>query len=154
VADDDLRLHSEELKTPFFVKDPFFGRMELNRSLNWLESKRRIGLFSRYSVCVERNGETYDANRAREIVTSLEKRMPEIREVIRKDLYDLYSDHWESVGPLSESQFLKRIKLESIVVEESGSAECWFEDGGLFSGHSIEVRISKGGEIVSAGLSG
>ncbi|MBE2286498.1 MAG: DUF2262 domain-containing protein [Prosthecobacter sp.] len=150
----ELSEQSEALKKPFSVNDPFFGRMKLDRSVNWLECKRRNGLFSTYKVCISRNGERYDGAKAKEIVTSLEARMPEIREAIRSALHDTYNDCWESIGKLSAAQFLKRIKLQSIVVSKSGSAGCWFEDGGLFLGHSIEVRIDENGEIKGANLAG
>lgn len=152
--DEDLRQRSEELKAPFFVNDPFFGRMKLDRSVNWLECRRKSGFFTTYRVCVSRDGDSYDGTRAKEIVTSLEARMPEIRDVIRRDLFDTYTDCWESVGKLNAAQFLKRVKLQSIVVSESGSSGCWFEDGGLFLGHSIEVRIDENGLIESANLAG
>ena len=152
--DNELSRKSDELKKPFFVDDPFFGKMELDRSVNWLEAKRKTGIFSRYKVCISRDGETYDGARAKNIVTSLEERMSEIRAAIQKELFDTYNDCWESLGQLSESQFQKRIKLESIVVDESGSSGVWFKDGGLFLGHAIEVRIDDTGEIDSAHLAG
>jgi hypothetical protein len=154
VQDNELSRRSNELKKPFFVDDPFFGKMELDRSVNWLEAKRKTGIFSRYKVCISRDGESYDGTKAKTIVTSLEGRLDEIRDAIQKELFDTYNDCWESLGQLSESQFQKRIKLESIVVDESGSSGVWFKDGGLFLGHAIEVRVDDTGEIKSANLAG
>jgi hypothetical protein len=80
--------------------------------------------------------------------------MSEVHQVILKDLLTTYNDCWESRGRLTEGQFLKRIKLSSIVVDISGSSACWFKDGGLFLGHDIEVRIDETGRIKFAKLVG
>jgi hypothetical protein len=57
-------------------------------------------------------------------------------------LLPLKNDTWLQKGesPLTEADFLKRMRLQSIWFGEDGSFEFWHNDGDLFWGHSIEVR--------------
>lgn len=41
---------------------------------------------------------------------------------------------------MSDVEFIRKIKLESITVREDGHFDFWFEDGDIFWGHSIMVR--------------
>ncbi len=152
--DPELCRHAKELKRPFILMDPFFGKMTLVRTVNWLKCKRRSGWFSSYEVCVSRNGEDYDSSRAKDIVISLESRMSQVRKAVKESLYQTYSDEWKSLGPLSAEQFTQRIKLYSIAVDQDGSSSCWFRDGGLFLGHDVEVKIDQNGVIEGADIVG
>jgi hypothetical protein len=58
-----------------------------------------------------------------------------------KELLPIKNSNWlgENEKPVSESEFLGRIKLESISIHDDGSFSFWYDDGDLFFGHSIEV---------------
>jgi hypothetical protein len=148
-----LKQISKDLQIPKIFRDDFFGKLKLNRRLNWLEGTRRRG-FSKYRISIERDGETYDAKMAWDKVVSIEERMTEIKSVIVGELFDTYDTSWESLGKLTPERFLKKIRLSSIHIDADGSCSAWFEDGGLFLGHEIEVPISKDGRIATAKLQG
>jgi hypothetical protein len=82
-----------------------------------------------------------------------------VRERIADELLATYNDTWASegeggFGPLSRSEFLQQIAPESIVVHIRGDSYWYYDDGGLFANHIIEVRISQERDINEVGLAG
>jgi hypothetical protein len=71
-------------------------------------------------------------------------------------LLEVKNGSWLNEGelPMSEAQFMRKMKLESITVEEDGSFDFWFEDGDIFWGHSIEVRGDQERGFFDAGFHG
>jgi len=78
------------------------------------------------------------------------------RECAVAELLDTKNGAWLENGEpkLTAAQFKKRMKLQSIIVDEDESIEFWYEDGGLFGGHSINVRGSFGKGFTGAGIQG
>jgi hypothetical protein len=58
-----------------------------------------------------------------------------------QQLLPLKNDVWleEDEDELTAAQFLSRMRLTSIDVDESGSFTFWHNDGGLFWGHLIQI---------------
>jgi len=84
---------------------------------------------------------------------------PTVQERIADDLLDKYNKNWASengigMGQMSRKQFLKRIAPSSIIFYADGSTYWYYSDGGLFGGHTIEVRIDKGRTITEVCLAG
>jgi len=46
----------------------------------------------------------------------------------------------EGQKPLTEKQFLQRIKLNAIVTRAPNKFKYWYSDGNLFGDHAIELR--------------
>jgi hypothetical protein len=151
--DEELQQAARDLRVPRFFRDDYFGKLKLDRSVNWLEATRRRWL-SKYRVCIERDGETYDARQAWEKVVAIEAQMPVLKEAIVRELFESYDTCWETLGKLTPQRFLKKIKLKSVVIATNGSAGVWFADGGLFCDHEIEVRLDRDGKVRQIGLSG
>lgn len=55
---------------------------------------------------------------------------------------------------VSREQFMERMELESVSVEEDGEFEFWFGDGDMFWGHSIRVSGSLAGGLDGAYIEG
>lgn len=82
-----------------------------------------------------------------------------ILNLIADNLLSVYHENWspeESRGgkPMSRGAFLNHITSSSINVNADGSAYWYFKDGGLFAGHSIEVRVQPDRTVAVAGLAG
>ncbi|AWI08541.1 DUF2262 domain-containing protein [Ereboglobus luteus] len=78
---------------------------------------------------------------------SLVKRLPELRAFAAKELCSLYNDTWldESIGTVDEKRFAHMLTNPSIhLFDEVGASVVYFDDAGLFAGHSIEVSVEDG----------
>jgi hypothetical protein len=79
-----------------------------------------------------------------------------IDETIVRDLLELKNSTWlqEKEKPLTGEFFVKKIKLLSITFFDDISFELNFDDGDIFSGHTIVVSVSKNRKIESATIEG
>lgn len=73
-----------------------------------------------------------------------------------KQLLELKNDSWldEDEEELSEAQFLAKMSLESIDIDESGSFTFWHDDGNLFFGHSIQISGDFANGLTQADIPG
>ena len=70
-------------------------------------------------------------------------------------LLELYNDEWSDEDELIASdEFMRRMRLESIVLKADGSAQIAYEDGGMFLGHIIVVSLDAEGEPQDATIAG
>ncbi len=58
-----------------------------------------------------------------------------------QQLLRLKNDNWldEDEAPLSADEFMARLRLECISIDQEGSFTFWHNDGDLFWGHSVEI---------------
>lgn len=64
-----------------------------------------------------------------------------------RSLLQLYNDVWldGGIGPLDEQTFAQKLTCPSVYIcDEIGAAVVYFEDGGIFAGHTIEISIKSG----------
>lgn len=73
-----------------------------------------------------------------------------------KKLISLKNDFWldDYETPISSKQFISRIKISSISVDEDDSLEINFYDGNLFFGHLIYIRVDSNFNMYDAGIQG
>jgi len=73
-----------------------------------------------------------------------------------ESLIDLKNGDWagDEPGPLTASQLAARLRLEACEIAADGGATFYFDDDGLFGGHSVVVYVSSDGEFVDAKLAG
>lgn len=73
-----------------------------------------------------------------------------------ENLFDLWHSNWRSQHQraLTREEFRSCLKIESIAVEEDGSIEFWYEDGGLFWFHSVVVEMDAEDSMQRAYLAG
>lgn len=154
------RAHAEWAK-PVVIEDGELGKLVLDRSLHWFEGKRRLGGRS-YRISVSQSGagenrarDLRDVERAKAIILRLEARHSATLAAIAGEMLPLYNDNWrDRRKALKRGPFLERVRLSDIVVHSDGAATAYFKDGGLFLGHTIEVRVRNTGAISEVCLSG
>jgi hypothetical protein len=69
------------------------------------------------------------------------------RQFAAEKLLRLYNEGWldDDIGPLVRDAIVAKLVNPSVHLHhEAGAAVVYFEDGGLFAGHSIEVSVDKG----------
>lgn len=89
------------------------------------------------------------------VIAYVKSKLEEIEKNILNKFFDLYHQAWvnpqENALPLTEKEFVSRIKLKGIVYEvEDEDSACYllyYSDSDIFCGHSIEVLIENDGEI-------
>ena len=82
--------------------------------------------------------------------------LDEMRAFAAKRYLDIYNDSWrEDDDPvLDEEGFCAQLTNPSIVLyDELGAAMIYFDDSGMFAGHSIQVSVD-GGKIARASMVG
>jgi hypothetical protein len=78
---------------------------------------------------------------------------------IADTLHSVYLAHWQPEErtrkrPMSRKTFLSHVTTSSINLNADGSAYWYFNDGGLFAGHTIEVRVRPDKSISEVCLAG
>jgi hypothetical protein len=156
-----LRRAQAERAKPVVIEDSELGRLVLDRSLYWFEGKRRFGGRS-YRISVMQSGagenrtrDLRDVERGKAIILELEARHSATLAAIAREMLPLYNDNWRDRRKrLKPGPFLERIRLSDIVIHSDGAATMYFKDGGLFLGHTIEVRVRGRRKISEICLSG
>jgi hypothetical protein len=140
------RASDEQLKSKS-VSSPILGRLKLERDYFWYVASRTY-MSTRYCVIVVSDNPdddlavAKDVRRAERIVPRIEQSIPKLRKAIARDLLDTYNDSWlEKRRPLSATEFAQRHKLGSVQIG-TDRITLHFENGGLFTEHIVEVRLS------------
>lgn len=109
------------------------------------------------------NLELAERDQALELIPALQKVTKDLasldlaaRRYAAEQLLETKNDSWldEDEEELTEEDFIGRMTLESLTVDEDGEVTMWYEDGDLFWGHSICIRQSQEGEWLSAEMMG
>lgn len=91
---------------------------------------------------------------ARRTCLAIRAKEAEFKLKAASDLLELFNSDWNEGEPINEKQFIERISIRAVSVETNGSALIYFDDGGMFSGHTIEMSVSKKEKIGAASVVG
>jgi hypothetical protein len=145
-ADAELNARAAALQKPATRKDPFFGKLTLNRILNAYET--RLQWNARRAKVYLRIGGVRDEEKflraAEELWRNQRALDRQVRECAVKHLLKTKNQSWLDDGepPCTHERFKRRMKLTSIDLAPRGKFMFSFNDGGLFDGHCIVVRGS------------
>jgi hypothetical protein len=156
-----LRQARAKLDETVIVEDAVLGTMVLDRELDWFNGERALGSTS-YKLSViqtssenDREANQLDVQHAAQVVQRFEADLPVIRAAIVRDQLSLYNHTWREQGPeLDGEEFIAHVSLESAVIDPGGRVTLYFDDGGLFYGHAIEVRLNADGSVRETCLAG
>jgi len=94
--------------------------------------------------------EMFDKDKVFKLAENVFKKIEELEETykesIAEDLLTIHNETWNEESITSKSEFINRIKLEGILFFCDGNAELYYNDGDLFWGHTIVVRINENGQ--------
>jgi hypothetical protein len=150
------------LQQPVVLDDPLFGRLTLDRSLGRFEAATSWrGQAAQLSIPAAGEALSEARATAAALWAKADSWDAQLRACAVEHLLPLKNSTWrdeDEAGQLepllTEAAFAARLTLESIEVEEGGDFLIYFDDGGLFVGHLIEVRGSLDGGCTTAGLVG
>jgi len=144
--DPELARMAVDRKIPVVHEDPYFGELVLERAYDWFKGdvKWRRSTVDLMAVTDESGSPAAAFATARSLWDQPEAWTRRVEEFAVQELLPVKNENWldedEGEAPLTPQQFLRRMKLESIIANPDGSFEFWFDDGDLFLGHSIQVR--------------
>jgi hypothetical protein len=78
---------------------------------------------------------------------NLLERLDELKGFAADKLLKPYNDTWldDDIGELDRAGFMARLENPSIhLYDDLGATIVYFEDGGLFAGHTIQVNVDDG----------
>lgn len=142
-SDPELNQAAADIQQSVVYEDIHFGQFVLNRRVNW------------YSTETVWNGKTVTLNLTPDDSGSIELALQAARTLWQDqndwavriegfavhDLLAVKNDNWldDDEVELTSDEFKARMTLEAITIASDGAFDFWHHDGGLFSGHSIQV---------------
>jgi hypothetical protein len=127
---------------PSVIQDELFGELRWNDLVDWYESKIGIpdGREIRVSIKVGDDGPGAAVEQARRDFPSVMANEATYRKQTAAALLDTHNGHWNNGERIDAEQFTARMTLESVVFYVIYT-ELWYDDGGLFWGHSILTNL-------------
>lgn len=117
----------------------------LNRQTDWFETEVDwLGTTVILFFYQEDDRDSCTAH-AKALVDEMERWDKRTRECAADEFHNLANEwtQWleeeEGIAPLTREEFMERLELASIEVRSDSSVEFWFNDDGMFYGHSIHV---------------
>lgn len=157
-SDPDLEQLAARLREPIILDPPILGRLEYSRSLGEFEGRAAwCGREIAIELCCASPG---DPAVALEAATRLFAEQAEwdrrAREYAVEELLPLKNDAWlgEGEAELSAAEFLSKMTLASISIDESGGFSFWYDGDDLFSGHAILISGDFSEGITAADILG
>jgi hypothetical protein len=77
-----------------------------------------------------------------------------VRRAIAGKLHARFNQTWSQGRPLTEAEFIGRLRLSAAGFQPDGSAVLYYNDGGLFAGHLVLVELRADGGFGDAFLAG
>lgn len=147
-VDQNLQDLYEELHRPRSYESPLFGTMQFDRCLRSYE-----GSFE-YNGClidvscdplgyVEDQIDPVGLAFLEGIAQNIELYDAKARNYVATHLLDTKNSHWldENEKPMSVEEFESKISLRTITSFRFGNVSFWYDDGQIFLGHDIAVKM-------------
>jgi hypothetical protein len=142
-GDSELEQLARQLQEPIALHDATLGRLEYDRKYGWFAGRAEwCGQAVEVSLSCTR---PEDATAVLEAATRLFKEQEQwhrrVQEYAVEQLLPLKNGSWldEDEEEMSADEFLSKMSLESISVDEVGDFTFWHDDGDLFWGHAIQI---------------
>jgi hypothetical protein len=142
--DPELEQLALELQKPIVLNDATLGRLEYDRKYGWYAGRAQwCGQAVNIRLSCTR---PEDASAVSEAAARLFKEQQHwhrrVQQYAVERLLPLKNGSWldEEEEEISAAEFLSKMRLESISVDESGDFTFWHDDGDLFWGHAIQMR--------------
>jgi len=157
LVDEELLEVLRELQQPVIIESALLGPLTLDRRIDRFEGNAAWN-GNRISVRLDAEGDLNIEDQletAKELFENAADWDAKVRAFVIEDKLELANDwRYEDDPPITEEEFLRRMTLNSIVIERDGGFEFWHDDGDLFAGHAIVVRGSLTDGITDSDIPG
>lgn len=144
-------------KEPVIYESAVLGKFQLDRRLDWYDGKaewngsmieiflagdlEKLETIEKNAILIVDNQQVWDAY---------------IKEKICEELLPLKNESWleDDAKPLTADEFISKLFLESITVNDSDEFQMCFNDGDLFWEHAILVETDFNKKIEHIGIAG
>ena len=144
-------------KEPVIYDSHILGKFQLDRRLDWFEGKtewnesiieiflagdlEKLDITEKNAILIVNNQKDWDTY---------------IKEKISEELLPLKNENWlkDDENPLTAQEFISKLFLESITVNDSDEFQMCFNDGDLFWDHAIMVETDLNKKIEHIGIAG
>ncbi|MGV0102499.1 DUF2262 domain-containing protein [Nostoc sp. DSM 114160] len=139
------------------IKHEFLGYIRYNSELDWYDSQ--VVFYETQltiSISTDDNDKVKSAlDRASSVVQELKHHAKSAKEYAVQQLLKLKNDTWlDEDETLTSEEFKNRMTLEGLVFFPDGEAEFYYNDGNLFFGHCIIIKMDKNDCFVDARIGG
>ncbi|MBN8579512.1 MAG: DUF2262 domain-containing protein [Anaerolineae bacterium] len=136
------------------IDDIRFGKLIWEHELEWFSGK--VNLFSRnVNLHISsRNSPPVISDKSREAFNIISQSEEKILQKASDDLLAIFNENWNNEGTINSSAFQNRLILEAIILYPDGEAEIYYNDGNMFLGHTVIVKMSEDGKFTEAGIAG
>ncbi len=156
--DPDLEALSSQLQKPIVLNDATLGRLEFQRKYGWFASQADwCGQAVKVSLsCASPEDPAAVLAAAARLFTEQAQWHERVRKYAVEKLLPLKNGSWldEEEAEISSDEFLAKMSLTSISIDESGDLTFWHDDGDLFWGHAIQVTGSLSEGLTDADIPG
>lgn len=154
--DPDLKAILDEQKKPVTVEVEGLGKFMLNRSVGVLQAEIQF-MGQGVQLCLDKDEDRAACARtAKAVLDDLIALDEKGRSLSADKLLEL-ANEWATDADeeeVSREDFLSRMTLETIDVAENESFNLWYNDGGLFFGHVIQVSGDLNNGVTDARMEG
>lgn len=157
VDNDRLERIRAKRKEPVIYESATLGKFVLDRRLDWYEGKTD---WNGKLIDVFLSGELDKLDDTEQNAVLILQNQQDwdnfIKEKICKELLTLKNDSWleEDEKPLTADEFISKIYLESITINNTDDFQMCFNDGDIFWGHVITVETDLKKNIEDIGIAG
>ncbi len=146
VKDPELEQLARELQKPIVLADPILGQLEYDRKYECFSGRAEwCGQVVEISLSCDRPEKPATVlEAASRLFADQSDWHHRVKQYAVEQLLPLKNRAWldEREVELSEDEFLSRMTLQSIDLNESGEFTFWHDDGDLFWGHAIQISGS------------
>ncbi len=163
------------------IRDEFFGKLAYDFNVSSYSTRKEIGgaeatvlVDPSFAVLAKRVFQTQmdflewaDKNRelcdkaiksslktAAEVFSWARENEKKLRETVAEKMLSTYNDSWNEGKKISKAEFASKIKIDSLNIAENGKFEVFYNDGELFSGHFISIKLDSNKKVKSVDLAG
>jgi hypothetical protein len=140
------------------IADETIGTLTFDERLQWFytEHPGGTGLRNLTIKTADRERANTLLDVARALLSDLESVDRHCKQFAAARLLDLKNRGWREPGEviISEGRFIASISLESVSIDSQGAVTAYYEDGGMFSGHTIVIELGVDHTPIDAELAG
>ncbi len=156
--DVELEQLATQLQKPIVLHDATLGRLEYDRSHGSYEGRADwCGQIVEVSLsCANPEFSTAVLEAATQLFFDQAEWHRRVQEYAVERLLPLKNDSWlgENDEELSADEFVSRMSLKAISLDETGDITFWHDDGELFWGHAIQISGSLSEGLTDADIPG
>lgn len=137
---------TKKRKGPVRFTSDQLGDMAWDELLRWWTTRRVIdGIEVALSLSGPANATATFFSQAADVIERLEPSLPETKAFAARKLLALANGEWLEPGAprMDRERFIARLGLRSVVLTEGGEVELYLDADGMFTDHSVIVRLDR-----------